>query len=69
MVYTVGQVAKELGIAPSALRYYDQEGASSLCQAFGGRSACIYRIGPEMAEDDLLSEKCRDAHKEYPALC
>lgn len=26
MVYTVGQVAKELGIAPSALRYYDQEG-------------------------------------------
>lgn len=26
MVYTVGEMAKILGIAPSALRYYDREG-------------------------------------------
>jgi len=26
MVYTVGEMAKKLGIAPSTLRYYDQEG-------------------------------------------
>ncbi|MDD2957379.1 MAG: MerR family transcriptional regulator [Lachnospiraceae bacterium] len=26
MIYTVGEVAKKLGIAPSALRYYDKEG-------------------------------------------
>ena len=26
MVYTVGEIAKKLGVAPSTLRYYDQEG-------------------------------------------
>lgn len=26
MVYTIGEMAKRLGIAPSTLRYYDQEG-------------------------------------------
>ena len=26
MLYTVGEMAKKLGVAPSALRYYDQEG-------------------------------------------
>lgn len=26
MVYTVGEMAKKLGVAPSTLRYYDQEG-------------------------------------------
>lgn len=26
MVYTVGEMAKLLGVAPSTLRYYDKEG-------------------------------------------
>lgn len=26
MQYTVGQMAKRLGVAPSTLRYYDKEG-------------------------------------------
>ena len=26
MVYTVGEMAKRLGVAPSTLRYYDKEG-------------------------------------------
>lgn len=26
MLYTVGEMAKRLGVAPSTLRYYDQEG-------------------------------------------
>nr|WP_196484506.1 MerR family DNA-binding transcriptional regulator [Veillonella parvula] len=26
MTYTVGEIAKKLNIAPSALRYYDKEG-------------------------------------------
>ncbi len=26
MIYTVGEMAKKLGVAPSALRYYDKEG-------------------------------------------
>ena len=26
MIYTVGEAAKMLGVAPSALRYYDKEG-------------------------------------------
>ncbi|MBQ3583855.1 MAG: MerR family transcriptional regulator [Lachnospiraceae bacterium] len=26
MIYTIGEMAKKLGIAPSTLRYYDKEG-------------------------------------------
>lgn len=26
MIYTIGEMAKRLGVAPSTLRYYDQEG-------------------------------------------
>ena len=26
MLYTVGEIAKKIGVAPSTLRYYDKEG-------------------------------------------
>ena len=31
MVYTVGDAAKMLNVAPSTLRYYDKEGAFAVC--------------------------------------
>ena len=31
MIYTVGEVAKILNVAPSTLRYYDKEGLPALC--------------------------------------
>lgn len=35
MIYTVGEMAKKLGVAPSTLRYYDQEGLLPFVQRSG----------------------------------
>ena len=40
MIYTVGEMAKRLGVAPSTLRYYDQEGLLP----FGERSSGGIRV-------------------------
>ena len=38
MEYTVGQMAKLLGVAPSTLRYYDKQGLlPGLARSEGGR--------------------------------
>lgn len=36
MVYTVGEMAKRLGVAPSTLRYYDQEGLPPFVERSSG---------------------------------
>ena len=36
MFYTVGEMAKRLVIAPSTLRYYDQEGLLPFVERYGG---------------------------------
>ena len=36
MFYTVGEMAKRLGITPSALRYYDKEGLLPFVERSGG---------------------------------
>lgn len=36
MLYTVGEMAKRLGIAPSALRYYDKEGLLPFVECSSG---------------------------------
>lgn len=36
MLYTVGEMAKRLGIAPSTLRYYDKEGLLPFVERSGG---------------------------------
>lgn len=36
MVYTIGEMAKKLGVAPSALRYYDKEGLLPFMQRSEG---------------------------------
>ena len=36
MYYTVGEMAKRLGVAPSTLRYYDQEGVLSFVERSEG---------------------------------
>lgn len=36
MLYTVGEMAKKLGIAPSTLRYYDKEGLLPFVERSGG---------------------------------
>lgn len=36
MLYTVGEMAKRLGVAPSTLRYYDKEGLLPFLERSGG---------------------------------
>lgn len=36
MIYTVGEMAKKLGVAPSTLRYYDKEGILPFVERSGG---------------------------------
>lgn len=36
MVYTVGEIAKKIGVAPSTLRYYDKEGLLPFVERSGG---------------------------------
>lgn len=36
MLYTVGEMAKRLGVAPSTLRYYDKEGLLPFVERSGG---------------------------------
>lgn len=47
MVYTVGEVAKQLNVAPSTLRYYDKEGLFPFLERSGG--------GIRMFKDEDLS--------------
>lgn len=36
MLYTVGEMAKKIGVAPSTLRYYDKEGLLPFVERSGG---------------------------------
>jgi len=36
MIYTVGEMAKKIGVAPSTLRYYDKEGLLPFVERSGG---------------------------------
>lgn len=36
MIYTVGEAAKKIGVAPSTLRYYDKEGLLPFVERSGG---------------------------------
>ena len=43
MIYTVGEMAKSLGIPSSTLRYYDKEGLLPFVEAFIKWYPCIPR--------------------------
>ena len=47
MFYTIGEMAKKMGVAPSTLRYYDKEGLLPFVERSGGggyRVAFYYRV-------------------------
>lgn len=54
MVYTVGEMAKELGVPASTLRYYDQEGLLPFVERSGGG----IRIFGEKDYEALLVIEC-----------
>lgn len=41
MFYTVGQMAKRMGVAASTLRYYDKEGLLPFVERSDGAYACL----------------------------
>lgn len=42
MIYTVGEMAKRLGVAPSTLRYYDKEGLLPFVER-SGSGICVFK--------------------------
>ncbi len=48
MIYTIGEIAKQLNVAASTLRYYDKEGLLPFIERSGG--------GMRMFKDEDLSE-------------
>ena len=40
MLYTIGEMAKILNVAPSTLRYYDKEGLLPFVERSGAASEC-----------------------------
>ena len=41
MVYTIGEMAKRLNVAPSTLRYYDKEGMLPFIERSSGGIECF----------------------------
>ncbi len=74
MLCTVGEMAKELGVAPSTLRYYDKEGLLPFVERSGGgirvfqdkdRAAlavieCLKRTGLSIKEIKAFMEWCQE---------
>ena len=62
MAYTVGEMAKRLGVPASTLRYYDKEGLLPQVERSPGG------IRVFQAADDRLHEKGGNVHSGHPAL-
>ncbi len=74
MLCTVGEMAKELGVAPSTLRYYDKEGLLPFVERSGGgirvfqdkdRAAlavieCLKRTGLSIKEIKAFMDWCQE---------
>ena len=54
MIYTVGEMAKKIGVAPSTLRYYDKEGLLPFVE----RSSCGIRVFKEADYEWLKVIEC-----------
>lgn len=48
MLFTVGEMAKKLGLAPFTLRYYDKEGLLPLVETLRKWDSCVQRSGLKM---------------------
>ena len=71
MTYTIGEMAKKLGVAPSTLRYYDKEGLlPSVERSEGGvrifqdadmghlsTIKCLKRTGMSIQENETIGER------------
>ena len=60
MNYTIGEMAKKIGVAPSALRYYDKEGLLPFVERSEG--------GIRMFKDSDIEQLICDAEAETARL-
>ena len=79
MPYTVGEMAKQIGVAPSTLRYYDKEGLFPNMQRVGGirkfdekeinalrMIECLKKSGLEIKDIKQFMEWCSMGSSTYP---
>ena len=72
MVYTVGEMAKLLGVAASTLRYYDKEGLLPFVERIARRSALrrshvtAHDLSVQSAHH--VAENIRPVHVRFPSL-
>lgn len=74
MLYTVGEMAKKIGVAPSTLRYYDKEGLLPFVERSGGGIrmfresdtewltiiGCLKKTGMSIKEIKRFVDLCRE---------
>ena len=79
MPYTVGEMAKQIGVAPSTLRYYDKEGLFPNMQRVGGirkfdekeinalrMIECLKKSGLEIKDIKQFMDWCSMGSSTYP---
>lgn len=67
MVYTIGEMAKMLGVPASTLRYYDKEGLLPFVARSSGGIRQFRESDIEWLRVDRLHEKSRYVHQGHPA--
>lgn len=68
MVYTIGEMAKMLGVPASTLRYYDKEGLLPFVARSSGGIRQFRESDIEWLRVDRLHEKSRYVHQGHPAV-
>lgn len=68
MVYTIGEMAKMLGVPASTLRYYDKEGLLPFVARSSGGIRQFREKRHRVAAGDRLHEKSRYVHQGHPAV-
>lgn len=68
MFYTIGEMAKKMGVAPSTLRYYDKEGLLPFVERSGGGIRMFKGEDIEWLSMYRVPEKDGYAHKRDKAV-
>ncbi len=68
MAYTVGEMARRLGVPASTIRYYDKEGLLPFVGALVRRHPRFYGEGLRMAAHHRMPEKDRHVPQGHPRI-
>ena len=68
MAYTVGEMARRLGVPASTIRYYDKEGLLPFVGRSSGGIRVFYGEGLRMAAHHRVPEKDRHVPQGHPRI-